>query len=293
MSTQSQAAINGHKQMKKTFNLKKFVQTTVHYLALILLAMIIIYPIYFALSYTFMTPQEVNTATPQFLPESFYLENIKEVLATTPILRFILNSFIISIAVMIGEIITGSLAAYAFAFVQFKGRNVIFALFLTTLMVPSEVTLIPRYLMMGAFGWMDTYQGLIVPHLATVFGIFLLRQFFMQLPKELMEAARMDGAGHGRIFLTIVLPLSRPAIGTLGVYSFLNTWNQYLWPLLMTNSEEMRPVQIGITMLQDEEFMSWNLVLAGVSIALLPSLLLLIFGLKQLVAGITAGAVKQ
>ncbi|WP_204498992.1 carbohydrate ABC transporter permease [Aquibacillus albus] len=279
--------------MKKTFNLKKFVQTTVHYLALILLAMIIIYPIYFALSYTFMTPQEVNTATPQFLPESFYLENIKEVLATTPILRFILNSFIISIAVMIGEIITGSLAAYAFAFVQFKGRNVIFALFLTTLMVPSEVTLIPRYLMMGAFGWMDTYQGLIVPHLATVFGIFLLRQFFMQLPKELMEAARMDGAGHGRIFLTIVLPLSRPAIGTLGVYSFLNTWNQYLWPLLMTNSEEMRPVQIGITMLQDEEFMSWNLVLAGVSIALLPSLLLLIFGLKQLVAGITAGAVKQ
>ncbi|MCT2537118.1 carbohydrate ABC transporter permease [Aquibacillus koreensis] len=274
---------------------KKKIRLTslVHYLVLVILAIIVIYPIYFAFSYTFMTPQEVSTATPNFFPNSLYLENIKEVLATTPILRFILNSFIISIAVMIGEIITGSLAAYAFAFVRFKGRNIIFALFLATLMVPSEVTLIPRYLMMQAFGWMDTYQGLIVPHLATVFGIFLLRQFFMQLPKELMEAARMDGAGHLRIFLTIILPLSRPAIGTLGVYSFLNTWNQYLWPLLMTNSEEMRPVQIGITMLQDEEFMSWNIVLAGVTIALIPSLLLLVFGLKQLVAGITAGAVKQ
>ncbi|WP_018930584.1 carbohydrate ABC transporter permease [Gracilibacillus lacisalsi] len=265
----------------------------VHYLLLLMLAIIVIYPVYFALSYTFMTPQEINTGAPNFLPESFYLGNIIEVIQTTPILRFILNSFIIATAVMIGELITGSLAAYAFAFIPFKGRNFIFALFLATLMVPSEVTVIPRYLMMNALGWMNTYQGLIVPHLATVFGIFLLRQFFMQLPKELMDAAKMDGAGHARIFLTIVLPLSRPALGTLAVYSFLNTWNQYLWPLLMTNSETMRPVQIGITMLENEEFMEWNLILAGVTIALLPSLILLVFGLKQLVAGITAGSVKQ
>ena len=276
-----------------SLKLKKQLTNTLHYLLLIVLGVIIVYPVYFAFSYTFMTPQEVNSSTPQFLPEGLYLGNIIEVICTTPILRFILNSFIIATAVMIGELITGSLAAYAFAFIQFKGRNIIFSLFLATLMVPSEVTVIPRYLMMNALGWMNTYQGLIVPHLATVFGIFLLRQFFLQLPRELFDAARIDGAGHIRIFFSLVIPLSRPALGTLAVYSFLNTWNQYLWPLLMTNSESMRPVQIGITMLESEEFMEWNIILAGVTIALVPSLLLLVFGLKQLVAGITAGSVKQ
>lgn len=239
-----------------------------------------------------MTPEEINSAVPNLFPESFYLGNIQEVITTTPILRFIINSFIMAIAVMIGEIITGTLAAYAFTFIEFKGRNLLFALFLTTMMVPSEVTIIPRFIMMNTFGWMDTYEGLIIPHIATVFGIFLLRQFFMQIPKELIDASRMDGAGHIRIFTSIVMPIAKPAIATLGVYSFLNTYNMYLWPLLMTNSEEMRTVQIGLTMLQNEEFMSWNILLAGVTIILLPSLILLIFGLKHLIAGITGGAVK-
>ena len=136
------------------------------------------------------------------------------------------------------------------------------------------------------------FSRLIVPFLASAFGVFLLRQLFMQLPAELFEAARIDGCGHARIFLQLVLPLACPALATLGVYAFLNTWNSYLWPLLVTNGKEMRTVQIGITMLQWEESMSWNLVLAGVSLVLLPSLLLLVFGLRQLVRGITAGAVK-
>lgn len=272
---------------------KRRVQAGFHYAILILMVIIVIYPIYFAFTYTFMTPQEINSATPPLFPNSFYTGNIKEVLETVPILRFIFNSFFISIVVMLGEILTATLAAYAFAFIDFKGKNILFALFLATLMVPWEVTIIPNYLTMESLGWMDTYKGLTIPHMATAFGIFLLRQFFLQLPKELIDAAKMDGAGHFKIFSSIVLPLSRPAIGTLAVYSFLKTWNQYLWPLLMTNSDELRTVQIGITMLKNEEYMSWNIILAGVSIVMLPSLLLLVFGIKQLVAGITAGAVKQ
>lgn len=239
-----------------------------------------------------MTPEEVNSGTPNFLPNGLYLGNITEVLTTTPILRFVFNSFFIATAVMIGEVATAALAAYAFAFIEFKGKKLIFILFLVTMMIPSIATLIPRYLMMHDFGWVDTYPGLIIPFLATVFGIFLLRQFFLQVPKEVIDAARMDGAGHFKIFLSIVLPLARPAIGTLAVYSFIGTYNQYLWPLLMTNSEEMRTVQIGITMLQNEEFMVWNIILAGVSIVLLPSLLLLAVGLQQLIRSLTGGGAK-
>ena len=152
--------------------------------------------------------------------------------------------------------------------------------------------MIPNYLTVKSLNWLDTYQGLIIPFLATAFGTFLLRQTFLQLPKELFEAARVDGCGHVRIFLSMVLPLSIPGIATLGVYSFLNHWNMYLWPLLTTNRVEMRTVQIGIGMLQFEEMNSWNLILSGVLLLLLPSLLLLALGLKPLVRGITAGALK-
>lgn len=152
--------------------------------------------------------------------------------------------------------------------------------------------MIPNYLTIKNWNLLDSYTGLIIPFLASAFGTFLLRQSFLQLPRELFEAARIDGCGHIRIFLSLVLPLSTPAIATLGVYSFLNHWNMYLWPLLITNKEEMRTVQIGISMLQFAEMTSWNLVLAGVVTVLIPSLLLLILGLKPLVRGITAGALK-
>jgi ABC-type glycerol-3-phosphate transport system permease component len=193
---------------------------------------------------------------------------------------------------MVGQIITASLAAYAFAFITFKGKKLVFAIFIATMMIPWEVTIIPNYLTMKQWDWLDSYQGLTLPFFATAFGTFLLRQFFLQLPREMFEASRMDGCGHIRSFLRLVLPISRPALATLGVYSFLSTWNMYMWPLLITNSDKMRTVQIGIAMLQFEEFTVWTLVLAGVSLVLLPSLILLILGIKQLVRGLTAGAVK-
>jgi sn-glycerol 3-phosphate transport system permease protein len=262
------------------------------YLLLVITAALMLYPILYTVSATFMTPAESSAYPPKLLPGGLYWDNLVQVTHMVPIFKFIINSFIISTAIMLGQLLTASLAAYAFAFVRFTGKTVLFALFLSTMMIPWEVTMIPNYLTVKSWGWLDTYEGLTVPFLATAFGTFLLRQFFLQLPSELFEAAKIDGCGHLWSFIRLVLPLARPALATLGVYSFLTHWNMYLWPLLITNGEKMRTVQIGISMLQFEEMTRWNLVLAGVTLALLPSLLLLMLGIKQLVRGITAGAVK-
>jgi sn-glycerol 3-phosphate transport system permease protein len=160
------------------------------------------------------------------------------------------------------------------------------------MMIPWEATIIPNYLTIKAIGWGNTFQGLAAPFLATAFGTFLLRQFFMSIPKDLNDAATIDGAGHLRFLTTILVPLARPALGTLAIYSFINTYNQFLWPLLITNDKNMRTVQIGIALLQDEERFMWNVVMAGVVMILLPTFILFIFGNRQLIRGLTAGAVK-
>ncbi|MFC7680259.1 carbohydrate ABC transporter permease [Paenibacillus sp. GCM10028914] len=262
------------------------------YLSLLISALIVAFPLLYTLSNSMMSEAESAVYPPPLLPSALNMDNFVKVIDTIPVLRFIGNSMFVSVSIMVGQIITASLAAYAFAFLRFPGKTLLFSLFLATMMVPWEVIMIPNYLTVKSLNWLDSYTGLIVPFLATAFGTFLLRQYFMQLPKELFEAARVDGCGHLRMFLKLVMPLSLPGIATLGVYSFLNNWNMYLWPLLTTNREEMRTVQIGIGMLQFEEMNSWNLILAGVLTLLLPSLLLLALGLKPLLRGITAGALK-
>ncbi|MCV4229987.1 carbohydrate ABC transporter permease [Virgibacillus sp. LDC1] len=262
------------------------------YVALLLGSLTVAFPLLYTLSTSLMSEAESAVYPPPLLPEAINLSNFTKVIDTIPVLTFIGNSLVVSIAIMLGQIVTASLAAYAFAFLRFPGKTLLFSLFLATMMIPWEVIMIPNYLTVKSLNWLDTYQGLIIPFLATAFGTFLLRQAFLQLPKELFEAARVDGCGHVRNFLSMVLPLSIPGIATLGVYSFLNHWNMYLWPLLTTNRVEMRTVQIGIGMLQFEEMNSWNLILSGVLLLLLPSLLLLALGLKPLVRGITAGALK-
>jgi sn-glycerol 3-phosphate transport system permease protein len=226
------------------------------------------------------------------MPSTFNLENFKRAVEQAPLGRYMLNSIIQSSLVMLGQLITASLAAYAFAFIDFKYKNIWFLVFLSTLMIPWEATIIPNYLLIRKLGWTDTFQGLVMPFLATGFGTFLLRQFFLKIPKELHDAAVIDGCSHLRFLTQIVLPLGRPALGTLAVYSFLQTYNQYLWPLLITNNEKMRTVQIGIALLQDEERFMFNNVMAGVVLIMIPTFLLFIISNKQLIRGLTAGAVK-
>ncbi len=270
----------------------RLVRKALLYLLLTVVALIILFPLLYALAASFMTQDEIARYPPKFIPSGLNLDNYRAVLERLPIPRYILNSFIVAASVMIAQLVTASLSAYAFAVREFRGRTALFMLFLATLMIPFEVTLIPNYQTISQWGLKDSYLGLIAPFVATGFGTFLLRQFFLSIPSELHDAATLDGCGSLRYLLTIVIPLSRPALGTLAVYSFLGTWNQYLWPLLVTDSRNMRTTQIGLNFLRNEESLSYNLIMAGVVLVLIPTIALLIVGQRQLIRGLTAGSVK-
>jgi sn-glycerol 3-phosphate transport system permease protein len=270
----------------------RLVRKILLYALLSVAALVILFPLLYALTASFMTQDEIARYPPKFLPSGLDFGNYRAVLQRLPIPRYILNSFIVAASVMIAQLVTASLAAYAFAVREFRGRTVLFMLFLATLMIPFEVTLIPNYQTIATWGWKDSYLGLIAPFVATGFGTFLLRQFFLSIPTELHDAATLDGCGSLRYLLTIVIPLSRPALGTLAVYSFLQTWNQYLWPLLVTDSRNMRTTQIGLNFLRNEESLSYNLIMAGVVLVLIPTIALLVVGQRQLIRGLTAGSVK-
>ncbi|TMG57212.1 MAG: ABC transporter permease subunit [Chloroflexi bacterium] len=262
------------------------------YVLLAVVSVLVAFPLLLALSYSFMSESEIATFPPPVLPLHPSLDNYEKVLAAIPIGRYLLNSFVVSSAVVIGQLITASLAAYAFSFLVFRGRQLLFFVFLSTLMIPWEATIIPNYMTVRSLGWLDTYQGLAVPFMATAFGTFLLRQAFLQIPREMWDAARIDGATTFRFLREVVIPLSRPALGTVAIYGFLSTYNQYFWPLLITNETLMRTTQVGIAQLRFEESLRWGLVMAGVIMVAVPTLALLVLGQRQLIRGLTAGAVK-
>lgn len=278
--------------MNVSYRTRRHLSAFLLYVLLTAVAILVLFPLWSAFTISMLNDAEVASYPPRLAPTSLHLTNFKRAMEQAPLLRYLLNSITQSTIVMVGQLVTASLAAFAFAFIDFKGRNLLFLVFLSTLMIPWEATIIPNYLTIQSLGWTDTFQGLSVPFLATAFGTFLLRQFFMTLPKELRDAATIDGCGSLRFLTTIVLPLARPALGTLAVYSFLQTYNQYLWPLLITNDQNMRTVQIGISLLQDEERFMFNIVMAGVVLILLPTFTLFIVGNRQLIRGLTAGAVK-
>jgi sn-glycerol 3-phosphate transport system permease protein len=267
------------------------VKTVFTYFLLVLASLIVLFPLFFSLSLAL----QPATVAPNLIPDFNKLNwsIFGEAFAKEPNLgRWILNSFVVAIGVTIGQLITSALAAYALANLNFPGKNFFFFLFLGTLMIPWEATIITNYLTITSWGWKDSYQGLIVPFLATGFGIFLLRQYFLTIPRDLYEAAMIDGCGRTRYLWSILLPLSRPAIATLAVYAFLNTWNQYYWPLLVTDASEWRTTQIGITAFRSSEIAVFNLQMAATLIVMLPTLALLIAGQRQLVQGLTSGALK-
>jgi sn-glycerol 3-phosphate transport system permease protein len=206
---------------------------------------------------------------------------------------YLRNSVIATSIIVSGQLLTTIFAAYAFAFLEFPFKRTLFVVMLSTMMIPFEVTLVTNLTTITKLGWYNTFAGLTVPFLATGFGTFLLRQAFRQLPKELREAAELDGYGHFRFLFRIALPLARPTVAALAVFSFLGAWNQYLWPLVVTgDNNAIRTVQIGLKQLQATQANQINVTLAGTIIAAAPLLILLIIFQKQLVRGLTAGAVK-
>ncbi|MCM3569923.1 carbohydrate ABC transporter permease [Neobacillus mesonae] len=262
----------------------------VFYVLLIISALLLAGPAIMAIVMSFMTNQDILTGR---LPTAFTIDNYIAAFDRLPLLQFLFNSLIVSIVIMLGQLILSSLAAYAFVFLEFKGRDFLFYLFIATMMVPFEASVIPNFHIIRDLNWIDTYAGLTVPFFATTFGTFLLRQNFKQIPKELREASLIAGMGDFKFFLTVVLPVSRTSLVTLGIYGFLTSWNMYLWPLLASTNDTVRTIQIGLKQLQTQEQLNqWGVIMAGAVIVIIPTLILLFLGQKKLQKGLTEGAVK-
>ncbi len=258
----------------------------------LMMALAIVVPLLYCVSVSFMTEPELFSYPPAFLPQRLQLGNYFSALAFAPIFRFILNSLVVAAACTAGQLFFGALAGYAFAMHEFPGKRALFLLMLSTMMIPGQAIILANYLTIANLHLTDSYPALILPYLTSAFCLFSMRQAFLKLPGELYESAALDGCGSMTFFLRIGLPLVKPQLGSLGVYTFLSIWNQYLWPLLVTNKTETRTVQIGIGMLQNSDGNAYGPIMAGVTMVLIPSILVFLVGQKSLISGLTAGALK-
>ena len=263
------------------------------YAVLAAITFVLVFPLLYAVAGSLMTASELASYPPALIPLHPQLSSFGDVLRAIPLARQYLNSALVASLITLGQMATAVLSAYAFAFLKLPYRNLLFGVFLATMFIPWEAIIIPNYLFMADNGLINTYPALILPFLATGFGTFLLRQFFLSFPRDLYEAALVDGCGHLRFLWQILVPLSRPALASLGIWAFLQAWNQYFWPLLVTKTEEMQTLQIGISRLRDiESAIAPNFILAGTVLALVPTLLLIYLGQRHIVRGLTAGALR-
>ena len=262
------------------------------YVLLAVVAVVVLFPIYTTLMQALKSGPDALDHPRSLLPVDLTLDTMRAAWRSGHLGRELLNSIAVAVAVTVGVIVTSLLSAYAFAFLEFPGRSAIFVAFLATLLVPAELTVVINQRTVDSLGWFNSYQGLIVPLLATTFGTFLVRQVFLTVPRDLREAAALDGVGHLRFLWEVAAPLSRPTLGALGLFTFLGTWNQYLWPQSIITDETHRTIQIGLEHLKSGDVDKLNLVTAGTVIAALPIFIVLVVFQRQLVRGLTAGAVK-
>ena len=262
------------------------------YAILTLLAIVVLFPIYITVVNSLLRPVDIASRPPTFFPTHPHWSSYADAWNGGHMAKYLVNSFIVTIAITVGQVLTAVFAGYAFAFLEFPFKRTLFVVFLATLMVPFEVTVVTNLDTVNALGWYDTYQGLAVPFLATGFGAFLVRQAFLQVPRDLSDAAALDGYGHWKFMTRVAVPLARPAIAALTVFGFLGAWNQYLWPLLATKDDRLRTVQIGLKQLRATSLDAVNVTFAGAVIAVIPIAIILLLFQKHLVRGLTAGAVK-
>lgn len=262
-------------------------------LAIVALVLAVGMPLYWMLIAAFKTQREVYAIPSTWIPVAPTLSNFADAWTAAPFARFYLNSFLITVVSGGAKVLMAVLCGYAFAYLHIPGRSALFVLVLGALMIPEEITILPNYLTVAALGWVNTYPGLLVPGFASAFGAFLMRQHFRSLPREVLEAARVDGAGHLRTLWSVVLPMSRPALVTLILLTAVSRWNELLWPLVVTNSADMRPLSVGIYALFSQEGTTvWGVVMAGTLLVVLPVVLLFAGTQRHIVSGLTTGAVK-
>lgn len=263
------------------------------YIALVFLGVIAFLPVVFMISTSLKTPDEVFEFPPSLLPDVAQWQNYVKLFENLPIPRYMYNTFVVSGAAVVFNVIFDSMAAFAFARLRFPGRNVLFVLLISSLIIPFQITMIPTFLIVKELGWIDTYAGLIAPTAGGAFGIILLRQFLISFPQSLEDSARIDGAGYTRMYVSIVMPLARPALATLAVLTFMFTWDDFLWPLIITNSDQMRTLQLGLQMLRGEHTMNWEILMAGSVTALIPVFLLFMAAQRFFIEGITLSGTRS
>jgi multiple sugar transport system permease protein len=268
------------------------VLTTGKWVVLVLAAAFVLLPFVWMLTTSVKSESDLFAHPLQLLPTHWEWSNYKNVWTALPFGRLFLNSVIFAGGVTVVSVFFDSLAAYALARLEFRGKTVAFYLVLATLMVPYQITLIPLFQTVLHLHWLDTYRGLIVPRATNAFGIFLLRQFFVSIPRDLDEAARLDGASEFRVYWQITLPLAKPALATLAVFHFMNNWNDFLWPLVITSNENMRTLPAGLTLFGGQYVSNHGVLMAGAAISLLPLALAFFFAQRFFVSGIATTGIK-
>ena len=266
------------------------------YGVLILVTATMVVPFIWMVTTSLKPPNAVFTYPPELLPREINFENYTMLFTLVPFGRYFVNTLFITVLTVVGQIAITSLAAYGFARLRFIGRDLLFIVCLATMMVPYQVTLIPLFLLVFGLGWVNTYQGLIIPGVSSVFAIFLLRQAFLGVPKDYQEAARIDGASEFRIYWRIFMPLNGPALATLAVFAFMGTWTDLLWPLLIARTPEMRTLELGLAYFNSSTSAfrqtNWPLMMAASVVVMLPVLVIYIFAQRYFIRGISLSGVK-
>ncbi len=263
------------------------------YVVLIVTAVVINLPFFWMVVTAFKNESDVFSMPPKFYPTVYDFRNFVRAFQVVPVGRYLVNTLFVAAIVTVLQLIFNTLAAYGLARIDFKGRNIVFLLIIGTLMVPPEVTLVPLYIIVKKMGMLNSFRALIVPFMSSAFGIFLLRQFFLTIPRELEDAARIDGCGRLRILWSIILPLSKPALWTMALYTFLAHWNSYMWPLVVINNDSKQLIQVGISKFASMWETEWTLQMAASTVAIVPVIVFFFFVQKQFIEGISISGMKE
>ena len=262
------------------------------FLFLLVLAVLAVFPFYWMVIGSIMTPAELFSSVPRLWPSEPDTNSYKRIFSLVPLGRYFMNSMVVSVTTTVIAVLVASAAGYCFARLTFFGRGVLFALILGALMIPSQATIVPLFVMFANWNLLNSYPGIILPGLVSAFGVFMMTQFFRTLPPEMREAAIVDGANEFRIFARIYLPLARPAVATLSLFIFMGTWDQLLWPMIVAPNPDMRTLQVGLAFVRQQAPIQ-NQVMAAIVLSVIPVIIAFLLAQKQFIAGIAAGAVKE
>lgn len=272
--------------------MKRGIKDGIYQLIMMIIGIAMVFPILYALSLSLMRPDSILSSPPKLITKDFYFQNYVKAVTTTLLGRYTINSFLVAGISSLFRLLIASMAAFAFSFFEFPLKRILFALTLATLMIPPDVLVVTNYITVSEMGLLNTYAGICVVYLVSAMNIFLFRQHFLSFSKDLKEAAYIDGCGNVRFYTRILIPTSKPIMVTVFISSFISVWNQYLWPMVITNRDEMRTVQVGVAMLKFPEGTAYGPLMAGAVIALLPTVLLFVLFQKKIVGGMLTGSVK-